>query len=651
MSFSAEYIYRILDRYSGPLDKISRSTDKFRSKAAAASERVGHLSKRMESAGQTMANFRSAIGGAAITAGMFKFAQSASTIEDAMADVERVTGLTGTALSNMQSNLQKMGRETGKSAIGLAAIAFEGGKLGITNDTLMDFVLTVAKTSAAFDMADSEAGRAIGSIRAKLGMSVKDVDTLMQRVNFLADNTSASGAQMIEIIERTSGTFKTLHIPTAVTAGWAAFANQVEVSPELAASGLNMMMARLMQMPGMLDKMLKDPQNAVMDFLKRFEKMPEAARGAAILKTFGQEAGRFVLKAVGNTKLLDQAMETAASNKALGSMDREFANILKRSSTAAKRIKETLIDVSRTIGAVFLRVFDKYAARIQQATEFVFRFIKTHPGIVKIAGAFAAFLAVVTAVVIPIGILFSIIAGGLPVLTGLLAAVSAISAPVIIAAAGITAFVAWIGLAYARSAMFRQSLVNLADAFSPLVDGLKMLVSWIGEKLGVSFQGSQGQMQAWGNVMSIVINMTAAYFKTLFDIIKAMAGFISGVFTGNFTSAFESITGLFDPLFGMFDKLFEKVNILSNVKAGFGKLFEGDFKGAWSELKGETKPVGFGTPDTEPGMMVSHNKAASRSQDNKMQVSGQIGVTASGGAKVERANINLNTGYNLAVSH
>jgi len=609
MSFSAEYIYRIMDRYSGPLDRISRSTDKFRSKAAAASKRVGRLSKRMESAGQTMANFRTAIGGAAITAGMFKFAQSASTIEDAMADVERVTGLTGTTLDKMQENLQRMGRATGRSAEGLAAIAFEGGKLGIANDSLMDFVLMVTKTAAAFDMVDSEAGRAIGSIRAKLGMTVGDVNTLMQRVNFLADNTSASGAQMIEIIERTSGTFKTLHIPSTVTAGWAAFANQVEVSPELAASGLNMMMGRLMKMPGMLDKMLKDPQNAVINFLKRFEKMPEAQRGAAILKTFGQEAGRFVLKAVSNTKLLDDAMKTAASNKALGSMDREFANILKRSSTAGKRIKETFIDISRTIGAVFLRVFDKYSARIQKSTEFVLRFVKTHPGLVKITAAMAAFLAIVTAIVVPIGILFSIIAGGLPILSALMAAVGAISAPVVIAVAGVAAFVTWITWAYARSAAFRQSLVNLADAFSPLLNGLKMLVSWVGERLGVSFQNSQVQMQAWGDFFAVIINGIAALIK-----------------------------GLLSPI----ESIKESMNMIMSVD--IGKKFESlkekmSFGGAWDAVK---SGLGFET---------ATEKAASRSQDNKMEVSGRIGVTASGGAKVEKADINLNTGYNLAVAH
>jgi len=609
MAFTAEYIYRIMDRYSGPLDRISRSTDKFRSKAAAAASRVDRLSNRLEKSSQTMANFRTAIGGAAITAGMFQFAKTASTIEDAMADVERVTGLTGVALERMQERLQRMGRETGRSAEGLAAIAFEGGKLGITNDKLVDFVLMVTKTAAAFDMVDSEAGRAIGSIRAKLGLSVQDVNTLMQRVNFLADNTSAAGNQMIEIIERTSGTFKTLNIPPEVTAGWAAFANQVEVTPELAASGLNMMMARMMKIPGMLDKMLKDPQNAVIDFLKRFEKMPEAQRGAAILKVFGQEAGRFVLKAVSNTKLLDDAMAKGRAAEALGSMDREFTNILKRSSTAGKRIKETFIDISRTIGAVFLRVFDKYSARIQKATEFVLRFVKTHPGLVKIAGVAAIILAGLTAIVVPLGILFSIIAGGLPILTALMTAVSAISAPVVIAVAGIAAFVAWIGWAYAKSAAFRQSLVNLADAFSPIVNGAKMIVLWIGKKLIRDLDASHAAMQSWGDFFAVIINGVAALIKGLLAPIESIK---------------ESMTMIANiDIGGKFEALKEKV----------------DFGGAWESVK---SGLGFG---------LARDKAAARSQDNKMEISGRIGVTASGGAKVEKADINLNTGYNLAVAH
>lgn len=650
MAYTAKYIYQIVDRFSKPLNNITRAnqrfhrsmamltnraermqnaldasersiagfgraatgatapvnsfaraTEKINVRSGVVATRISSLSSKIETAGQRMANFRSVIGGAALTVGMFKFASAASSMSDAMADVARVTGLTGPELARMQESLQRLGRRTGRNAEGLAAMAYEGGKLGIANDQLVAFVEGVMKTAVAFDMADSEAGRAIGSIRAKLGLSVASVDELMQRVNFLADNTSASGAQMVNIIERTSGTFKTLNIPPEVTAGWAAFANQVEVTPELAASGLNMMMRQMMKMPGMLDKMLKDPKNSVTDFLKRFKDMPEAKRGAVILKTFGDEAGRFVMKAVANTKLLDDAMAKAASSKALGSMDREFSNIMKRSSTAAGRIKQTLLDVARAVGKVFLKAFDKYSDSLQKAAQWVLLFVKAHPGLIKLIGAAGLLLTGLAAVVVPLGILLGMAGAALPILTGLSGAIAAISWPVVAVVAGVALLTAGFMAVWYQSTAFRQSLLNLYDAFSPLIDLAKQAAVWIGTKLAEAFGNSGMEIKSWGDAAAVVINMVAALIRTLIDTVIELGGFWKQYLSGD--------------MMGMLDTM-----------------------GGWG--KGLLEKIGLGS---------ATQKTAGR-QDNKMEISGQIGVSASGGAKVERAEIGLNTGYNLAVA-
>jgi TP901 family phage tail tape measure protein len=419
MPFTAQYTYIIKDRYSAALSKITRGTNKFTAATKKAVRHTAALGKKIGIAGRKMANMRNIVGGAALAYGLFKFTKNASTLEDKMADVSRVTGLVGGELRAMQEQLQKMGRATGKSAEGLAEIAYEGGKLGIVNEDLGSFVLMVAKTAAAFDMLDGEAGRAIGSIRAKMGLTVGGAEELMNRLNFLADNTTATGGRMIEVVERTSGTFSTLNIPSETVAGWAAFADQIEVTGRLAASGLNQMMTKMMVMPGMMEKMLEDPKGAVKDYLKSFENMPEAKRGTRILKIFGNEAGRFVMKAVANMKLLDKAMEMAASDRALGSMDREFQNILNRSSTAGNRIKETWLDITRAIGTGFLRMFDKYSARLIKISDWLLGFVKAHPTLVKVAGILALIAVAVIAIIIPLGFMMIAISALIPVVAAL----------------------------------------------------------------------------------------------------------------------------------------------------------------------------------------------------------------------------------------
>lgn len=600
MAFSVSYIYEILDRYTAPLTRITKATDRFKEKAAWAASSIDKMSGRLQSVGGSLSGFRTAIGGAAIGMGMFKFAQSASTMADAMADVERVTGLTGPGLADMREKLQAMGRATGRSAEGLAAMAYEGGKLGIANEDLTSFVEMVMKTAVAFDMADAEAGRAIGSIRAKLGLSVESVNQLMQRVNFLADSTSASGDKMINIIERTSGTFASLKIPPEVTAGWAAFADQIEVSPERAASGLNMMMSRLMQMPGMMEKMLTDPKNAVINFIKKFESMPEARRGPKILKLFGEEAGKFVLKAVSNTKLLDKAMATAASSKALGSMDREFSNVLRRSSTALKRVKQTLIDVSRAIGTVFLTVWDKYSGRIVKISQSILDFVKMHPGLVKIAGAAGLILTAMAGIAVPLGIVMSMVGAAIPLFTALAAAELGITWPIVAIIAAIAGLVAIWTVVYAKSAMFRQSLANLYDAFTPLIDSIKLLAVTVMPMISSAFGGSGDAIKTWGDIVSVVIDTVAALIRTFFDLVIR---------------------------FG----------------AAWNKLFSGDILGSLQATPG------IGLLMEKIGLGPAKEKAVAR-QDNKVEMSGRIDVSASGGAKVEKAEIGLDTGYNMAVA-
>ena len=403
--FTVEYLYKISDKYSGPLGKIKRKTDKFKRSVVSTSTALKGMTTKLGVMGRKMAGLKNIVGGAALIFGMFKFTKSASDLEDKMADVQRVTDLSGKRLKVFQKLLQKMGRETGKSALGLAEIAYEGGKLNIPTDKLAAFVLMVTKTASSFDMLESEAGSSIGQIKTKMGLTVSETEKLMNRVNFLADNTTATGSRMIEVIQRVSGTFKTLHVPIEVAAGWAGFADQIEVTGRLAASGLNQMMQKMITMPGMMDKMLKDPTGAIKNYLNSFTKMPETVRAKKILKIFGDEAGRFVLKAVTNLDLLDEAMKKAASKEALGSMDREWANILARSSTAGKKIKETSTDISRAIGIVFLRMFDKYSDRLIKMSEGMLKFTKANPGLIKTLGILAALTVAVFAIIIPLGFL------------------------------------------------------------------------------------------------------------------------------------------------------------------------------------------------------------------------------------------------------
>ena len=252
MSNSIEYIYQVVDRFSGPLNAFERKVKK-------ATRGVISMGERLQRTGDKMQNLAGAVGGAAVGAALTKFVKQSVAVEDALTDLVRVGDLTDSQLNAMESSMEALSEELGKDKVGLLQQAFEGLKMGIPLEELDDFVKLGARTAVAFDMADSEAGRALGSIRAKLGLSQTAISDLMDQVNFLADSFAANGPDMINIIERTSGTMGTMRFPPEVVSGLAAFANQVETTSELAASGLNMMFNKFKRSPKLIKELMADP--------------------------------------------------------------------------------------------------------------------------------------------------------------------------------------------------------------------------------------------------------------------------------------------------------------------------------------------------------------------------------------------------------
>lgn len=502
MSFSVNYDFRIFDRFTAPLKKMNRALSKHKNK-------INSAANAAKKYGSKMANLNNAIGGAAAVYSFGKAFKSFTNLEDALFDVQRVTDMTSGSLNAFRSDIEKMSEELGRPAVALAQIAFEGGKLGVAEKDLMGFTNQVVKMAVAFDMTEQSAGQAIGSIQAKMGLTLASVTELADSVNFLADNTASNGARMIEILARVSGTFKTLRIPPQASASLAGFADQLEVTPELAASGLNMAFRKMMKMPGMMTKLLKDPMKAFQSELSRFNKMPEAKRAGELFKEYGDEAGRFMLKAVGNVELLDKTMSAAFSSGAIGSMDREMANRAGRTSTKWSRAMESMNNAFSAFGEAIAPAILAIADVITPIAKGFRDFSKNHPGISAIAGSIAVVAVGMLALLVPLGFIISgmgslitalpIVAAGFKVVAAAMAA-----NPIGLIITAVAALVTWFGYLYSRTGSVTDSLKIMGQSIlnfllSPIratIEGLGMLAKAVGlegvgealDKYGDSFR-------------------------------------------------------------------------------------------------------------------------------------------------------------------
>jgi len=648
-----------------------------------------------------MANFGSVIGTAAATAALWAFVKAASALDDKMADVQRSTGLTGAALGKMRAKIVAVSVASGKSALGLADIVYQGGKLGIANDQMDAFLSTVMKTANAFDMLEGAAAEDIGKIRDNLTLSMKATEDFMSQINFLADNVSANGAHIIEIVKRTSGTMKTLNVPTDVIAGWAAFGDQITVSPELAASGINMMMSRMMKMPGMMQKMLDDPKKAALKMLKDLSKLEDVERATKIFKVFGQEAGKFVISAVSKIDLLDKAFELSSSHEALESMNKEWEVYMKRSSTAGKRVVEIFKAVSRSIGTGFIKLFDKYSDKILKLSKSILVFVKNNPKLVQFGVILSIVTIAITAAVVAIGVITSMAAAALPVFAGIAGAFGAISLPVL----AVIAVVAWLGFVFARiyskSTAFRQSILNLASAFKPLLKAGKTIVMFLFKSFGVEFDNSSKSLEAWGEIFAAVINGLAAIIKGFFNLIIGLAKATAALSMGEgIGAAWDVLKGElgYDVTHKVVDKTkklmpamplmpgpdLKTSDAMSKSFANYSKVAnspavkplatnsnmpqmvdksvsnitnvinnnEQNFLGVLNNAKTVyEKDVPIDTKNLGKDVAVEKVTQSMARTNNDVRVSGEIGVRGRDGAVVEDANINLNTGSNVAFAY
>lgn len=340
------------------------------------------LSKSFEQAKNQAAGLRGQLMDTAATAALFALPiRQAIRFESAFASVKKVLGEVPLKdLNELENIIKNLGVSTGLGAGGIADIVAAGGRLGIALKDLPAFADTVSKASVAFDMLPEAAGDALASISNKMKIPIQDIGNVADAINHLSDTTAAKAPNMIEILGRVAGTMALLKMPPEVAAGFAAFADQVEVSAQLGASGLNMMINRMQKVPSLQKKLLENPKQAIIDMLAGLKKMDAASQFNVIQKIFGDEAGRFVQKAVGNFKLLEDTLEKVADKTAFaGSMTREFEVRMLTTQGGLDRMSASLGVAAVNIGAGLLPAINQIAEVLVTVTSSIASFAQEFP--------------------------------------------------------------------------------------------------------------------------------------------------------------------------------------------------------------------------------------------------------------------------------
>lgn len=293
-----------------------------------------------------------AIGGAAVAAtaaGSALLYGTAKSIEfeQQMLGVAKTTGMTGSALEGLSSDILDLSGTLGIGRGELAAIAETAGQLGIAGrENIARFTETVAKLASVSDLTAEEAGSLIAQLSNVFDLPIEQAENLGSAMNELSNTTTARAGQIANAMTRAGQSGASLGLTADQVAALSATLIDAGINAETAGTSLRNVFTRMRTEAGRVGEVMgmtaeevdalieDDALGAVRAYAEALGEMPPRLQSIEISETFGQENTNAVRALVDQTDLLGTNLTTANEAFDAGtSLNSEFASTLEAVST------------------------------------------------------------------------------------------------------------------------------------------------------------------------------------------------------------------------------------------------------------------------------------------------------------------------------
>ena len=350
----------------------------FRDQTQGIKARMGSLGLNAVKGFMSLGSMATAVG-TSITS----MAQPAIKFESAMADVKKVVDFkTPEGFKNLSKDILELTRTLPMTAEELAAITASGGQLGVAEQDLKEFTTTIAKMSVAFDMSAEQSGDSMAKLANVYKIPISKIGDLGDAINELSNSSPAKASDIVNTLGRIAGVSKDFGLTENAAAALANTFISLGKSPEVASTAINGMLTSLntadkggkkfqaaLKEVGISAKQLKkniakDGQGAIVDFLKRVEKLPKAKRTGVLVDLFGKEYADDVSSIAGNVDLLEKSIKTLQDTdengkpKYLGSMEKEFAARSATTENNLQLLKNGFNEIGITLGSSLLPIIN-----------------------------------------------------------------------------------------------------------------------------------------------------------------------------------------------------------------------------------------------------------------------------------------------------
>ncbi len=385
-------------------------------KTRRAHERLNKAAAMQDRGGSMMAGAGMKIGATVAAASLaFIPIKQAVAFETAMLGVAKqvegardASGKLTDVYFKMGEAIQKLGSEIPIATNELAEMVAAGARMGIAKDELIDFTRTASMMASAFSLPAGELADQMGKIAGLFKIPITRIGDLADAINYLDDETKSTAPGIIDFLTRTGGVAGAVKITGKEMAALGSTLLTLGERSETASTATNAFFQKLaaadkgtkkfkeamleigLSTAAVQKGMQTDAQGTILKVLDAVGKMPAEKRLGILVDLVGLEHSDTLAKLAGNVEEYRRQIDFAGSQKAVGSMSREFQAQLKTTAAQWEITKNVITAVGVNIGSVLLPAVNSALTVFRDATGAVSGFVQENKSLIGNVAAAAA---------------------------------------------------------------------------------------------------------------------------------------------------------------------------------------------------------------------------------------------------------------------
>ncbi|MCD1644338.1 phage tail tape measure protein [Aurantimonas coralicida] len=344
---TAELVATLTDRVSAQARQIERSLDRMErtnGRAERGMTRGAVAGGRMSGALKVMALRAGAIAGPMAAAfGAKEVVTTAADFESSLVGIQKKAGTTAEQTAAIGEEIKALAT-SGEIAVPIEEIAAayeRGAAAGIPIDQLKEFARLSSMAADAFEMSAEDVGNAAAGFQTNLDIPIKDMERYFDLINGLADAGIADESEIVTFLDKVGAKLKSFGLSNEQSAALGASLLNLKMPAEVAARAMDTLTTKLLtpnasktsrkafnelygSTEAFTDLLKEDTQEAMIDFLKKIEKLDKFKRAELLTDILGQGFSGEVGQLSGGIEELLRNLRYAEGRDWFGSLRKSY---------------------------------------------------------------------------------------------------------------------------------------------------------------------------------------------------------------------------------------------------------------------------------------------------------------------------------------